>query len=208
MPAVTPRHDTERHAGRRQRQRLLAAPPEHERVAALEAQHAGARLRLGHQPGGNVRLAGRGPAAALARMVDARARPRHRQHARIDQRIVHDDIGVFERAGRQQGQQAGVAGARAHEPDLTRRQPRQVRRHFPKRRNSNREDRRHPGNGAAHELAPPPRRLRGGGGSAGRARPPTSPADASRAASAPAAIVAASRPSRSSAASCTQASAR
>ena len=38
-PRGDARNDAERHAGGRERQRLLAAAPEHERIAALEPQH-------------------------------------------------------------------------------------------------------------------------------------------------------------------------
>jgi len=40
-------HDLERHTGRRQRLCLLAAPPEHERVAALEPDHLAAGAGVG-----------------------------------------------------------------------------------------------------------------------------------------------------------------
>ncbi len=46
-PALTPGHDLERDLGVAQRERLLAAAPEHERVTALQSHDRLARLGAG-----------------------------------------------------------------------------------------------------------------------------------------------------------------
>ena len=46
---LTPGHDLERNPGRRERQRFFPAAAEHERVAALEADHAPAAARGANQ---------------------------------------------------------------------------------------------------------------------------------------------------------------
>ena len=74
----------------------------------------------------DVALVRRRPAAALAGRRSAR-RPRARaQHARIDQRVVHDVVGRPQRMQRQHGEQARIAGAGARQPDLARREVGQI----------------------------------------------------------------------------------
>ena len=55
-PGGDPRNDAEGDAGAGERQRFLAAAPEHERIAALEAEHAAARARELDQPFADVGL--------------------------------------------------------------------------------------------------------------------------------------------------------
>ena len=52
IAALMPGHDLERHPGGRERQRFLAAAPEHERVAALQPHHAAAAARGANQQRG------------------------------------------------------------------------------------------------------------------------------------------------------------
>ena len=62
---------------------------------------------------GDVGLARRRLAAALAGEIQLRAvRCGERQHARIDQRVVHDDVGLASAGKRVERQQAGIARAR------------------------------------------------------------------------------------------------
>jgi len=119
-------HDTERDAGARERQRLLSAAPEHAGIPALQAQDAVAGLRQANQPGRDVRLARRGAAAALARIVERRAGPRQAQDSRIDQRVISDNVSARERMQRQCGEQSRVTGSGPDEPYAARFKPRQA----------------------------------------------------------------------------------
>ena len=121
-----PGHDPERHAGGGQRQRLLAATAEHERIAALEAQHAPpapARrsirrwlIRSCAEPLRPARLpTGSKAAAALA---SARI-------AGVDQGVVQDHVGALERVGGVQREQVGIARPGADQPDAAGRELRQ-----------------------------------------------------------------------------------
>ena len=60
------RHDVERHAGRLQRERFFTAAAEHERIAALQPDHAAAAFRRADHDGMNVVLRQRVAAGALA----------------------------------------------------------------------------------------------------------------------------------------------
>ena len=101
-PGCDPRHDPERHAGRGQRERLLAAAPEHERIAALETQHAQAGARELDQALVDPELRRSRPSGALADRLEARGRAGERQDLRRHQGVVQDDVG----AGRAHGQRA------------------------------------------------------------------------------------------------------
>jgi len=103
---------------------FLAATPEHERVAALETKDAFARTGKCDQPIGDVGLIGRRFAAAFAGKDKARLRPGEPQHARIDQRVVHDHVGLCHAGERIERQLAGIARSGAGEPDVPRRQHR------------------------------------------------------------------------------------
>ena len=74
-----------------QRQRLLAAAPEHERVAALQPHDAAAALRGANHHGVDVVLRQRVTAGALADEEPLGA-PRQTQHAFVDQRVVQHQI--------------------------------------------------------------------------------------------------------------------
>ena len=76
---------------------------------------------------GRGALAERRLAAALAGKFEPRLAARQRQNARIDQRVVHDDIGLRQAGERIERQQAGIARAGAGEPHASRREDRQVR---------------------------------------------------------------------------------
>ena len=118
---------------RAQPRRLLAAAPEHERVAALQPHHALARARLlDHEVGDLVLRDALRAVAALAH-VDALAALGHEQQdRRIDQRVVEQHLGALELAQRAHRQQVGIARTRADEqhapahsrPSISRRAPR------------------------------------------------------------------------------------
>ena len=99
-----------------ERQRLLAAAAKHERVAALEAQHAGSRARPRDQQARDVGLLRRGAAATLPRRSQHGTRLRQAQHARIDQRVVDHLVRPLQRVQCKQRQQPGIARAGADQP--------------------------------------------------------------------------------------------
>ena len=111
-------NDAERHAGGGKRHRLLAAAAEHERIAALEPQHALARARQRDQALADIGLRRRRLAAALAGEFEPRLRAGERQHPLIDQRVMHDDVGLGEAGERVERQQAGIARPGAGQPDV------------------------------------------------------------------------------------------
>ena len=109
-------HDAERDAGLDQRQRLLAAAGEDERVAALEPQHPPPGARQLDQPQRDIALLRRRLAAALAGVFDHAIRSREGQDLVIDQGVVNDHVGHAEGMGGVQGHQPGVAGPGAGQP--------------------------------------------------------------------------------------------
>ena len=56
---------------------------------------------------------------------------RERQHARIDQRVVDDDVAAAQRVHGHERQQARIAGTGADEPDLARAERGKLRMHRP-----------------------------------------------------------------------------
>ena len=91
-PGGHARHDLERHARRRERLGLLAAAPEHERVAALEPHHALARAAELDQQLVGLLLGERRRAGLLADVAQLRIRPRPLERARRDQPVVEDRV--------------------------------------------------------------------------------------------------------------------
>ena len=87
-----PGDDAEADAGRRQRQRLLPAATEHQRIAALQPHHAMPLPRQADQPLIDAKLRRAAPAGALADRFQPRLR-RQRQDLRRHQRVVQHDIG-------------------------------------------------------------------------------------------------------------------
>ena len=92
-PARHAGNDAEGNAGLRERQRLLAAAPEDEGIAALEPQHALALAGKLDQPLADVLLHGRGLAAALSGIFEQGAFAGEGKDGRVDQRVVDDDVG-------------------------------------------------------------------------------------------------------------------
>ena len=126
MPGTTSNGD----AGVEQRLGLLAAATEHERVAALEAHDAPAlrgpaRRAASRSAPGAPAGPGRLPTSISSAVGGTSA-----EHAVADERVVHDDVGRGEQAGRLDRQQVGVAGPGADErrPAIMRRRRRRSRR--------------------------------------------------------------------------------
>ena len=71
------------------------------------------------QSGRDVGLTRRWAAAALPGVIERRPRTRQRQDARVDERVIDDGVGLFQRMQRQHRQQAGVARPGADQPDAS-----------------------------------------------------------------------------------------
>ena len=99
-----------------QRQRLFAAAPEHERVAALQAHDAAAAARRANHQRVDPLLRQRMAARALADEEPLRV-PRVPQHPLVDERVVQHQIGRAQTRDRLARQQRGIAGPGADERD-------------------------------------------------------------------------------------------
>ena len=88
---------------------LLAAAPEDERVAALQADHRAARPTVVDELLVDLGLAGR-PPGALAHVDELGARRRQLQQFTADQPVVDDHVGPAQQLGAAQGQQPRVPG--------------------------------------------------------------------------------------------------
>ncbi len=108
--------DAEADAGGGERQRLLAAAAEYQRVAALQPHHAMAVARQADQALVDAKLRRAPPAGALADRLQPRLRC-ERQDLRRDQRVVQHDVGFGQGVRGVQGQQARIAGTGADQPD-------------------------------------------------------------------------------------------
>jgi len=111
------RHDTKRNARSNQGQGFFTAAPEDKGVATLQSQDAFAGARQSDQAIRDIRLLGRGFAAALAGIDQLGFRCGKGQDGVVDQRVIDHDISLRERMMRKQGQQTGVAGAGTNQPD-------------------------------------------------------------------------------------------
>ena len=101
-------------AGGGQRQRFLAATPEDERVAALQAHHPSTvEAELDEQRVDQL-LRDRG-AGALADVDQLRVRVSQGQHTGADERVVDHHLGVLQTSQPANRQQLGIAGAGADE---------------------------------------------------------------------------------------------
>src|SRR5262249_11990087 len=114
-------------AGADQRQRLLPAAPEYERVAALEPQDATALPGVGNEQIVDVALPRGRASAPLAGVDDARTIARQIENTTIDQCVVDDDVGATEPVRGKEGQEARIAGAGSRQPYLAGREGRESR---------------------------------------------------------------------------------
>ena len=110
------RDDLEWYAGGRERLGLLAAATEHERVAALEPDHAAATLGVHHEQRVDALLRQRMIAAGLAGKDAARAR-RLGEQPRIDEPVIDDDLRAPQQRESANGHEAWIAGPRPDERD-------------------------------------------------------------------------------------------
>ncbi len=123
-PAGDAGNDAERHARGGERLRLLGPARKDKRVAALEPQHPLAGAGERDEALRNVLLGRRRLAAALAGEFEPRPRSLEREHPRIDQRVVNDDVGLIEPGQRIEGEEPGIARSCPGEPDMARLQHR------------------------------------------------------------------------------------
>ena len=119
-------HDAEWHPSLKQANTFLGAPAENKRIAALEAQHSLSLLGQPHQLVGDIFLAGRWFAAALARMDQLGAFPGQLQNIGAHKGVINNHIGRLHSVQTGDGEKAGVAGAGAHQPDGAGREFRQI----------------------------------------------------------------------------------
>ena len=109
-------HDLVGHTGSRQSERLFAASTENERVAALEADETIASARaLDHELMNGFLLDP--PATLPFPDVEALRVSSELQHFVRYQRVVQDDVRLFEALHRLHCQKLGVAGSRTDERD-------------------------------------------------------------------------------------------
>ncbi len=112
------RDDLERDPGARQRQRFLAAAPEHEGVAALEPHDAQPAARVPDQQPVEDVLRDRLPAGALADEEPARVR-RVDAHLFGRERVVEDQVGLGQPPRAAHRDQVGAARPGADQRDAT-----------------------------------------------------------------------------------------
>ena len=103
-------HDLEGDSGFAQRESLLAAAAEHERVAALQAHDRLARPRAIDHQGLRLLLRDRRSAALLADEQHLGTRTRAVEGARGDQPVVEDHLGARDQLERPRRQQPRIAG--------------------------------------------------------------------------------------------------
>ena len=116
-PGGHPGHHLELDPGRAQGFALLAAAPEHERVAALEADDAAPRARRLDQALGDLLLRHRRPARLLADVDELGVVAGAVEGARGDQAVVEDRVGGADQLQRPRRHQARVAGPGADQVD-------------------------------------------------------------------------------------------
>src|SRR5690348_453481 len=121
------RYDLERNPRSRQRFHLLAAPPEDERIAALEPHHRLAAPRALDQHSGDLFLSRFMRRALLADVHPLGMRGRQVQQAFARQVIVEDGIGALQNLAALDGNESGIARTRAdqinlrgHDPKMSR----------------------------------------------------------------------------------------
>ena len=105
-----PGDDLESHPGGRQRQRLLAAAAEDERIAALEADDRAQTASELDQQRVDLVLRHRVLPGLLAGVVLLGIRPGHRHDPGIGQPVVHQRVAALQQLTPANGQQPGVAG--------------------------------------------------------------------------------------------------
>ena len=122
-----PRHDLKRDPFVGEGRDLLAAPPEDERVPALEPQHAPALAREADEEAVDVGLPDRVLVPALPRVDLLRVAPHEGEHAGGHEAVVHHHVRLLHEAHGAEGEEVRVAGAGPDEVDLPRRRaPRAV----------------------------------------------------------------------------------
>lgn len=109
------RYDLHRNARSARRLGFLAAAPEDERIATLEAHGRSARLRLAHQQRVDIFLRHAVMAAPLGDRNQPCIGPREGEDGGIDEPVMNDDFRLLDQPRCAQRQEIGIAGACAHE---------------------------------------------------------------------------------------------
>ncbi len=115
QPGADAGDDAERDGGGGERQGLLASPPEHQRIAALEPQDPQVLARKADQPLIDAKLRSARPTSALAHRLQP-CRTRQPQDFRRYQRVMQDDVGNAQGMDRMQREQARITGPSAGKP--------------------------------------------------------------------------------------------
>ena len=113
-----PGHDLERDPLVGEGRDLLPAPPEDERVPALQAEHPPPLARETDEEPVDVGLADRVLVAPLPRVDPFRVAPREGEHAGRHEAVVHHHVRLLHEAHRAERQEVRVAGAGPDEVDL------------------------------------------------------------------------------------------
>ena len=108
-------NDLHRHAHRVAGLNFLPAAAEHERIAALEAHDVAPGERLAHQERVDFFLGQGVPGTAFGDRDELRLRPRESEDRRLDQPVMHDQVGMGDQPSSAQCQQVRIARARADE---------------------------------------------------------------------------------------------
>ena len=101
-----------------EQRKLLAAAPEQERIAALQAHDLVAGEGLFQQDLADAPLRHGVMVGTLSHINGPHVGGNHRQHAVADQAVVDHHVGTLEHRLALAGEQARVAGPRPHQPDL------------------------------------------------------------------------------------------
>src|SRR5207302_1930099 len=109
--------DRKRYARCRQRLRLLAASPEHERIAPFEPHDSPPGRAVLYKHSLDLRLRGRLAAAPLAHVDELGIRARVLERAGRDQPVINDHLRRRDQLERSRREQAGVPRPGPHEVD-------------------------------------------------------------------------------------------
>ncbi len=115
MALDTPGTTSHRHPGRAARRQLLAAPAEHERIAALEPHDLSACAGPATSSSIDLLLRERGVPRALAHIHQLRAGPGLVQQLGADQTVVYHDVGPPQQLEPARGDESGIPRAAADE---------------------------------------------------------------------------------------------
>src|SRR5579872_4257484 len=112
------RHNLKRNVHSLKGQRLFAAAPEDERVAAFEAYHSTTKLRMGDKQGIDLLLFHGVATGTFTDKNEFRVGMCFLKNGSVDEPIIHHNIGLAQTAYRLECEQFRVAGSRTDEVDF------------------------------------------------------------------------------------------